>query len=187
MKKGSYMSQEDIQEYLLAGTRTNKKRRIRYEQGKQNIIKTKKELEEFIRNAVSKRGIEEFAVYGKVWPELGEKVILASHGTVNIFGKYLELSSTDLWHAFYNHQTAKEIGNMDLTFDELVYALDNINDAEVEKVVKRENGKLTLELSLETDGGKIILIEVVSKSAGSICLKTCWKVNSEKYEQIYKK
>ena len=103
------------------------------------------------------------------------------------FGKYLELSSTDLWHAFYNHQTAKEIGNMDLTFDELVYALDNINDAEVEKIVKRENGKLTLELSLEIDGGKIILIEVVSKSAGSICLKTCWKVNLEKYIQIYKK
>ena len=187
MKKGSYMSQEDVEEYLLAGTRRNKKRRIRYEQGKQKIIKTKKELEKFIRNAVSKRGIEEFAVYGKVCPQLREKVILASHGTVDIVGKYLELSSTDLWHAFYNHQTAKEIGNMDLSFDELVYALDNIHVAEVEKVVKRENGKLTLELSLEITGGKIILIEVVSKSAGSISLKTCWKVDLEKYIQIYKK
>lgn len=187
MIKYSYMSEEDIEVYFLSGNRANKKRKIRYEQGKQKIITSRKELEVFVKNAVSKRGLEEFAVYGKVGRELGEKVILASHGTVNIFEKYLELSSADLWHAFYNHQTAKESGNMDLSFDELVYAVDNINDAEVEKVVKRENGKLTLELSLETDGGKIILIEVVSKSAGSICLKTGWKVNLEKYKKIYKK
>lgn len=187
MGKSSYMSDEDIELYLRSGNRANKKRKIRYEQGKQKIIKNRRELEEFVQSAVSKKGIEEFAVYGKVDRELGEKVMYVSQGTVNIFEKYLEISSTDLWHAFDNHQIAKEPGNMDLSFDELVYALDNINDATVEKVVKRENGRLTLELSLETKEGKVILIEVVSKSAGSICLKTGWKVNIEKYARIYKK
>lgn len=40
MKGHEYMSGEDVERYLMSGTRRNKKRRIRYYQGKQKIIKS---------------------------------------------------------------------------------------------------------------------------------------------------
>ena len=187
MECHSYMSGEDIGSYLLSGNRANKKRRIRYQEGRQKIIRSKSDLEEFVAKAISIKGIEEFAVYGKVSEKLAEQVMKVSQGKINICNKYIELSSNDLWHAFNNHETAKQIVNKDLSFEDLVYALDNINNAFVERVVNWKSGKQTLELSLESGEGMIILIEIVSKSAGSICLKTGWKVDKEKYHKIYKK
>ena len=91
MECHSYMSGEDIGSYLLSGNRANKKRRIRYQEGRQKIIRSKSDLEEFVAKAISIKGIEEFAVYGKVSEKLAEQVMKVSQGKINICNKYIEL------------------------------------------------------------------------------------------------
>ena len=47
-----YLSDIDTKDYLFAGKRKNKNRRIRYEQGKQVIINSREMMIDFLRNAL---------------------------------------------------------------------------------------------------------------------------------------
>ncbi len=179
----TYMTDGDVTAYLAAGGRENKKRRARYESGDQIIIRNRSDLDVYIKNAIENDGLDQFAVYGKVSNELADKVYQKSGGRVDIHGFYKELSSSDLWHTYREHHIAKEEGDIDLTVEDIIKSVDTIDQFEVDKAVKRTDGRTTIELSKQDEDGTIVNIEVVSKSAGVIRLKTEWKMENSKYAE----
>lgn len=90
-----------------------------------------------------------------------------------------------MFHA-YKHYIPIEKGDIELRVEDLIYSLENINEGIVEKAIKRKNGENSIIMSFKKRGGRIILIELYSKSAGSLRFKTEWAINNEKYRQKYK-
>lgn len=181
------MTESGVEEYLAAGSRKNKKRTERYEEGNQVIIKSEDELEAFVRCSVEKLNEGKFAVYGKVSKGFAEAVKEASGEIIDIMGYYKELSANDLWHLYREHKNPKEKGDMPLTIADIVNAIKNMENGIIESAVVRSNGTKAIIVSNKINGGIVISIELASKSCGSVRLKTEWKNDFEKYHLIYRK
>lgn len=184
-EKQIYLSERDAKDYLLAGKRKNKNRIKRYEEGKQIIIKSRVMLLNFVQDAIEGMLPDTFAVYGRVDEKLAKKINDKSLGMLNVKDSYLELSANDLFHA-NKHSYAVEEGDIDLSLEDIVYSLENIEQGIVEKAIQRKNGENVITISFPKSGGRIILIELYSKSAGSLRFKTEWAISEEKYVQKYK-
>ena len=105
---------------------------------------------------------------------------------IDVTGEYLELLSEDLQHAYDEHTTAKEAGDLDMSIDDLLEALKKVNQAQVVKAVEHKAGDQRVTLGIKANDGVMMLIELVSKSAGSLRLKTGWKISYDKYLTKYK-
>lgn len=180
-----YLSEKEARNYLEAGKRKNRNREKRYVEGKQIIINSRKMLANFVKDAVEGNLPDMFAVYGKVADSLANRIYEKSLGKLNAKGAYLELSANDLFHV-NKHFTAIENEDIELTLDDILYSLENINRGVVEKAVQRKNGENVITISFKKAGGRIILVELYSKSAGSLRFKTEWAISDKKYEQKYK-
>lgn len=180
-----YLLEKDARDYLLAGNRKNRNRIKRYKEGKQIIIKSREMLIDFVRDAIEGNLPDVFAVYGKVEDILAKKIYKKSVSTLNVKGSYLELSANDLFHA-NKHSSAMEEGDIELSLEDIVYSLENIDKGIVEKAVQRKSGENVITISFRKQGGRIILIELYSKSAGSLRFKTEWAISDSKYKQKYK-
>ena len=181
--KSDYLTDDDLENYLNAGGRKNQKRRSAYENGEAIILKSEKEVNDFIENSVRRKITGKIVAYKRVSPEFADRVKKVSKGNMNVAGAYFELSSDDLHHAFSKHEYANRIGDMDMKISELQNALNHIEDMEVFDTIKQNDGSNKIYLSMESDGGQVVLVELYSKSAGSVRLKTGWKVTKEKYEE----
>ena len=129
---------------------------------------------------------DKFAVYGKVSNKFAEAVYNVSEQKMDISGCYLELSANDLRHAYDKHKQAVEEGDVEMSFSDFVYAIKNINNGIVEKAATRKNGENKITVSIKRGQGRIIAIELFSKSAGSVRMKTGWAVSEEKYLEKFK-
>ena len=184
-KYSLFLNQEDIPDYLKAGNRQNKNRQKRYEEGQQMVISTDAEFESFVKKAVEGNP-NAMVAYGKVDDALAQQVKEKSNSQIDIENAYLELLSDDVQHAYREHAAAKEPGDMDMSVDDLIYALKNVNQAEVVSARQYKDGGQRVTLATPTDDGMMLLVEVASKSAGTLRLKTGWKTTVEKFEQKYR-
>ena len=115
--------------------------------------------------------------YGKVDNILAEKVLNVSDGKTDIKGKYLELNGSNLYHAYKNHRETKGKNNIPMSLDDLIYAIDNINDANVYEVKTfADSNKTQIKLTVPVEKGLILLIENNSRSRGSLLLKNAWGI-----------
>lgn len=57
---------------------------------------------------------------------------------------YLELSANDLFHA-NKHSYAVEEGDIDLSLEDIVYSLENIEQGIVEKAIQRKMARMSLQ------------------------------------------
>lgn len=73
-----------------------------------------------------------------------------------------------------------------MSIEEFVYALENIEDGEVLQAAIHQSGDRRIVIAIQGVLGKIILVELFSKSAGSLRLKTAWKISEDKYRQKYR-
>lgn len=174
-RKHSFLTNEDIADFLDSGNRANKNRRRAHENGEQIILQSEAELSEFVSNSISGKMQGKVVGYGKVNDALADRVLKKSEGTINIKGFYLTLSSDDIRHGYATHEKASRKSNLDMSQAELVKALVNINDAEVKKIEKHKDNRTDVILELDMHDGNIVLVEVVSLSTGSIRFKTGWK------------
>lgn len=180
----TYLSEKDIPGYLKAGNRQNKNRLKRYKSGQQIIISSDKEFDSFVRDSISgKRNL--MVAYGRVDDTLAAQVKEISNSKVNIEGAYLELLSDDVYHTFHGHEKAKAPGDLDMSVDDLLYALKNVNKSEVVSVHRYDDGRRRIILAMPTNDGMVLLVEAASKSAGTLRLKTGWKVSLEKFTKKY--
>lgn len=185
MQYSVFLSEEDVTGYLKAGNRRNINRQKRYDEGQKLIISSDSEFEDFIRESIKGKP-DNMVAYGKVESKLVESVKEASNNEINISNYYLELLSNDVKHAYDEHSIAKEDGDLDMSVEELIDTLKNVNNGEVINAIKYKNGDQRIMLSFSSEDGKIILVELASKSAGALRLKTGWKMTNEKFEQNYK-
>lgn len=184
-KYSLYLKEEDIPEYLKAGSRKNKNRQKRYEEGKQIIISSENDFDAYVRSSIAGNP-DHMVAYGRVEDRLAEDIKKVSNGMIDVTGEYLELLSEDLQHAYDEHATAKEAGDLDMSIDDLLEALKKVNQAQVVKAVEHKAGDQRVTLGIKANDGVMMLIELVSKSAGSLRLKTGWKISYDKYLTKYK-
>ena len=180
-----YLTENDIPNYLKAGSRENKNRQSRYEEGAQMIISSDAEFDSFVTKSIE-GDPDNMVAYGKVDNQLAEKVKDKSYSQIDITDAFLELFSNDIQHAYREHSTAKEEGDLDMSVDDLKYALKNVNTAEVVSAKTYKDGAKRVTFAIPMDNGVMMLVELASKSAGSLRLKTGWKITNKKYEQKYK-
>ena len=170
-----YLSNSDIDDYLNAGRRKNIKRRLAYEKGEKIIIENETQLRDFLLDSINVSITGKTVAYGRVGESLAEEVKRESNGLVDIRGYFLELSSDDLHHSYEKHKEANKPNNLPLSVEDMLEAILKINDAKVYKIEYHKDNRTDLKLSLRDTDENIIVIEVVSLSAGSIRYKTGWK------------
>ena len=187
-----FLSEEDLPGYLRAGSRSNKYRQQAIDNGKKIILTTPKEIQEYIEKAVVGEKNLPTVAYGKVDIKLSEETANYSDGNIQIYDYYMELVANDIRHAYLEHLHAKEAGDIDLsiedfinipfyvaTYDDLVYA------------IKYKSGNTKICISKKISDGRVLIIESVSKSHGSIEFKNMIGVTERKYldeyEKVYKK
>lgn len=86
----------------------------------------------------------------------------------------------------YRSTKAKEDGDLDMSIGDLMYALRHVNQGEVVDATQYKDGGQRIKIAISVDDGKMILVELASKSAGTLRLKTGWKVTNEKFEKKIK-
>ncbi len=181
----AYMTSEDIPAYLKSGTRQNKNRIKRYENGIPIILSSRKDLYNYIKNSINTND-NQIVAYAKTNSSLRNQIIKKSNNSIDIANTYLELSSDDIRHTISEHQIAKENEDMNMSIEEFVYALENIENGEVLQATIHQSGDRRIVIAIQSILGRIILVELFSKSAGSLRLKTAWKISENKYRQKYR-
>ena len=91
---------------------------------------------------------------------------------------------------YLTHLKAKETGDLPLTEEEILYALENTNNARVietklHKAKGNDGAHKVVLLALDAGDGQIILVEVASKSSGGLRLTSGWKNSYEKFDAKY--
>lgn len=186
------ISEDDLGEYLSAGGRTNKNKLQALKDGKDIILTTKKQVSDYIKKAISGAKDIVTVAYGKVTNRLAKDVLNYSGGRINVEGNYLELVPYDIKHAYEQHLNAKEAGNINLTiedFEKIPEYLNNYDD--IVYAIKFGSGNTRVCVSKKLPNGRVLLIETVSKSRGSMQFKNMIGITEERYikdyEEVYKK
>ena len=186
-KKTSYrLTEDDLQDYLDAGGRLNKTKKKVLDEGGKIILTSENEIVSYINEAISSPKKLNTVAYGKVNEELSRDVAEYSNGKINIEGSYLELVPYDINHAYRGHLKAKQEGDIDLTledFEKIPDYIDNYDD--LVYAIKYKNGDSRVCLSKEIENGRVVIIEAVSKSRGSLQFKNMIGVSHEKYIEDY--
>ena len=185
-KKRTRLSENDLDEYLRAGTRTNKVKQKALDNGKKIILTTNEEITDFIHESIKDASSLNTVGYGRVDERLSHDVDEYSDGDIKISGSFLELVPYDISHSYKEHLNAKEEGDIDLSladfenipsylehYDELVYAR------------RFNSGNTKICVSKKLPNGRVLIVEVVSKSRGSIAFKNMLGVTEEKYARLY--
>ena len=181
------LSDDDIPEYLKAGSRKNKSKMSAWNAGQKIVLTSDSEITEFIDKAIDKRLESNLTVaYGKVNDRLAQDVFDVSDGKIVINDNYLELIPDNLQHAYEQHSMAKQDGDIGLDrtdFEKIPEYLDSYT--EVVYAIKYSSGKVGVCVSKKLPNGRILLIETVSKSRGALQFKNAIGVSEEKYRTDY--
>ncbi|MBR2474158.1 MAG: hypothetical protein IKB51_03920 [Clostridia bacterium] len=180
------LNDNDLDEYLKAGTRQNKSKRVAIEQGKNIILKSESETIEYIEQAINGNKDLPIVSYGRVFERLANDVATYSKNSIIVKDYYFELVPYDIKHSHSEHIVRKKDGDIDLTasdfknipkyfltYDELIYA------------IKFSSGSTRICLSKKIQGGRAIIIATVSKSRDAIQFKNMIGVSEAKYQSEY--
>ena len=181
------LTDEDLSEYLRAGSRTNKNKLSALRTGQQIILTSAQQIRQFIGNAIDKTLKNNTTVaYGRVNDRLADDVLTASNGKIKIKDDFLELIPDNLRHAYEQHHIAKQTGDIDLSrtdFENIPEYLDSYT--EIVYAIEYASGKVGVCVSKRLPNGRILLIEAVSKSRGSLQFKNAIGVSESKYQTDY--
>lgn len=184
--KGDRLTETDLNEYLRAGTRRNISKQKALAEGKKIILTSEDEITSFIHDSINGSDRLITVGYGRVTPRLSQEVDAYSKGKINIDGNFLELVPDDIGHAYNEHLNAKEDGDINLSmqdFENIPSYIDNFD--ELVYAIQYANGNTRICLSKKLPNGRVLIIETVSKSRGSIAFKNMIGVTEEKYVAEY--
>ena len=183
MSEENMLTEDDLEDYLKTGTRENKAKQRALNAGKKIILTSETEIRGYIQDAIHNGGRNSApAAYGRVDSRLAQDTLAESNGSIDISGSYLELNPYDLQHSFDEHHQAKMPGDIDLTeedyeniprylegYDEILYARTYANNEKSICVSKR------------ITNGRILIIEIASKSRNALQFKNAIGVSETKY------
>lgn len=180
-----YLSESDIDAYLAAGSQAHKQKVKNHRNGKQVILRNEKELNEFVEEAI-KGNRQDTVAYGRLSDVLSQKIMDAADDRgiyISIENYFVALVGNDLYHSYRNHADPKQDGDLPLSYDELLYAIKNINTAEVDFITETKNKTQTAYLSFDMGDGVVEMLEVVSTGNGTLNFKNAWKQTYEKHKK----
>lgn len=180
------LTEQDIERYYNTGKTghvRNKKMRIR-DSGGSAVLTSESEVHEFVENSVL-FGTTEIKGYGVVPLALSDKILEGTEGRTNTESWFLELSSDDLFHAFREHENAKEDGDLDMSVEEFARIPMSINGKADYLGFERYKDQTKIKLGVrDENGGNFVVVEMVSSGSYALRLKNAWKVTYEKYEAL---
>lgn len=180
-----YLDDADIGDYLHSGNRRNIKRQERYKNGAQLIIHNETEFNNFVSHAIRTGGKGPVA-YGTVGTNLSDQIYEKSGGKIDASGFYLEMIGDELQHGYREHSTGDGITSLDMTPDDMIYALKHINEGTVEIARRYSSGDQRAYISVPRGDGTVMTISTVSNSAGAMRPQTIMKVTNEFLRERYR-
>ena len=177
------LSEDDLDDYLKTGSRNNKAKLRALERGQKIILTTAQEIKTYIQQSI-RRGLSNApAAYGKVSDRLARDISEESNGKIDLTGMYEELNPYDLQHSYDQHHNPKEPGDVPLydeDFENIPQYLENYDD--VVYATAYDTGEKSFCVSKRLNQGRIIIIELVSKSRNAIQFKNAIGVSEAKYQ-----
>ena len=170
-----YLPEEYAEDYYHSGSRGNKNRKIAADSGKKIIVKDQDELRQFLFGDSS--DYANVVAYGKVSDDLAQRVYDVNN-KFKIKNYFLEAEKGYDTHA-EKHMEPKEPGDLPMSEDEIIDALEHINEAKV-IYAKRYGDENKIKLALDKPDGRIYMIEMASKSSGALKFSDGWKNSPEK-------
>ena len=185
-KKSFKLSESDTQAYLKAGNRQNRKKQNAFAKGEKIILTSDEEIISYINATIN--GAKNFTTvaFGRVFDRLVNDVKTDSKGKIDISNFYLEFVPNDIRHAYEQHLTKKQDGDIDLTIKdfesiaEYIYSYDELLYA-----MQYQSGHTSVCLSKKTNKGVVIIILTVSKSRAAVQFKNLIGVSEGKYVSEY--
>ena len=175
-----------LEEYLNAGERRNKKKAEAIANGIKILLNNSLELKEYINKAINKKVENVTVAYGKVNKRCVSDVKEISNGKIDVTDYFLELVPSDLEHAWQEHHKAKESGDIPLSqkdFENIPNYFENYD--EMVYAIQFASGNKKLCVSKKIKDGRMVIVEVVSKSRGSLQFKNAIGMTEEKYQKIF--
>ena len=93
------LTEDDLQQYIHAGTRENKSKLSSLQDGKKIILVNENEITDFIDRSIKGEKNLNTVAYGQVSNRLAKEVYYYSKGKIKINDYYLELVPNDVGHA----------------------------------------------------------------------------------------
>ena len=164
MKAENWVTEEDMDEYLRAGTRENKKKREALAKGKKILLTNEAEIREYIRTSIKNAGENATAAYGKVDAQLADVISEITVGDVDIKGDFLEFVPFDIQHAFDEHHNPKETGDISLSVAdyESIPTYFSTFDELLDVHTYGSSNQTTITVSKKVGNGRVVIVEVVS-------------------------
>ena len=176
------LTEDDLPNYLRTGSRNNKSKQKALTEGKRIILTSPIEIVNYIRQSIHSGQSNAVAAYGRVGKRLAEDIKRESKNTIDIAGKYLELNPYDLQHSYDEHHIAKMEGDIVLTeedYESIPYYLETYDEVLYARTYSSNEKSFCV--SKRISRGRIIIIEIVSKSRNSVHFKNAIGVSEEKY------
>lgn len=176
------LSESDLKDYLKSGNRNNKIKLDQISEGKSIILTNENDIIDYIDKSISGNKKEEIKAYGKVNKQLISEILKETKDRIDVSNYFLELPSDNLFHAYREHSHAKRKNNIPLNkedFEKIPEYFDKHD--ELLYVRKYASGVTNVCVSKNLPGGKILIIETISKSRGALQFKNALGVNAEGY------
>ncbi|MBR3862724.1 MAG: hypothetical protein IKM42_03605 [Clostridia bacterium] len=185
-RKITPLTEGDLQEYLKAGGRQNKSKTEAIANGEKIILTIEEEIRSFINRAIlGSKGMSTTA-YGRVPDYLANDVRKISNGSIVVDNNFLEFVPDDLHHAYEGHAQAKKEDDIALTkedFEKIPEYIESYDD--IVYAMRFASGNTKICISKKIENGRVLLIQTVSKSRGSLNFKNMIGVSEEKYLTEY--
>lgn len=183
MKESNWVTEEDLDDYLRAGNRENKKKKEALAKGKKNLLTNETDIREYIRTSITNAGDNATAAYGKVDAVFADAISDITGGSVDIEGDFLEFVPFDIQHSYDEHHNPKQLGDIALsqTDYENIPTYFSTFDELLDVHTYGGSNQTTITVSKKIGTGRVVIVEVVSKSRGALQFKNMMGVSEQKY------
>lgn len=183
-----YMSENDLGDFVYAGTHRHDNRKIAYKEGNLKFISNRKQLEEAVEKYTSTPQNGGIIPYAKVSAEFSDRVNKFTKGKHDTTGMFWAIVPNDLYHAFKEHskKDSNSEGSLDMSKTQLVNGIENANQGIPIRADVFKDGAKRITLAIPSEDGVLIMADVYSKSAGTLSFKTAYRISPEYFEQKYR-
>lgn len=188
-EEGDFLTDNDINTVIRGGKRHHTNKEKAYKNGEPVIVRNSKELLDRAKYIISypSNKITELIPSGvsRIQETLVEKInklvtiLYGDDKKINIDGFFFQIQPNDFQHAYNEHHTAKKDGDLDMSVDDMVYAMSHFNNGKVEFIEKAGGNGTRIGITLKDKGGYTLGVFIIAKKDGALSLKSMWRMTEE--------
>ena len=182
------MTEADLEDYLQVGVRghvRHEKERI-ISSGDSPILTSREEVAAFIGGALDRKVQNIIKAYGKVGDALADDILDITEGRVDTHGDYMELDANRLGHSGDHIGLEKDERNIPLSREQMEHINEYVDDYDdILRILMRKDGSVRILMSKAIPGGKVVVVNLVSKARNSIQIVSGWQNTEEAFKQIW--